>query len=53
MSCMDNILILAKASKLLWLNEAPQEKLITNMKGLHQRWHNSVAEDLTKIQECL
>ena len=39
MSCMDNILILAKASKLMWLNEVPQEKLITNMKGLHWRWY--------------
>jgi hypothetical protein len=32
---MDKILIVAKASKLMWLNEVPQEKLITNMKGLH------------------
>ena len=37
MSCMDNILILAKASKLLWLNEVPKEKFITNTKGLHYR----------------
>jgi len=39
MSCMNNILILAKASKPLWLNEVPQEKVITNMKGLHYIWH--------------
>jgi hypothetical protein len=36
---MYNILILVKASKLMWLNEVPQEKLITNKKGLHWRWH--------------